>query len=137
MHGGYPGTWARTLAEHGTVLLSCAGTAYPHPEYAGQCLCRNARGADCNCPYAAIRTSPRVRADRRRAQIGTADLVRHGDDVTVVAWGWMRHEAERACAVLAPDGINADLIDLVSIKPLDFETIVESVRRTGALLVVE
>jgi acetoin:2,6-dichlorophenolindophenol oxidoreductase subunit beta len=78
-----------------------------------------------------------VRRSAASAKVGTADLVRHGDDVTVVAWGWMRHEAERACAVLAPDGINADLIDLVSIKPLDFETIVESVRRTGALLVVE
>jgi pyruvate dehydrogenase E1 component beta subunit len=69
--------------------------------------------------------------------LGTADHVREGDDVTVVAWGWMRHEASAACDTLQADGIEVDLIDPVTIKPFDYESVISSVKRTRALVVVE
>jgi len=63
--------------------------------------------------------------------------VRSGDDVTVVAWGWMRHEAALATERLAAEGVGVDLFDPVRIRPLDLGAVIGSVRRTGALVVVE
>jgi pyruvate/2-oxoglutarate/acetoin dehydrogenase E1 component len=68
--------------------------------------------------------------------IGKA-LVRHaGTDVTIVAGSIMLHRALAAAEVLAAEGISAEVIDLRSIRPLDGETILASVRKTGRLLVV-
>jgi pyruvate/2-oxoglutarate/acetoin dehydrogenase E1 component len=69
--------------------------------------------------------------------VGAGEFVRRGEDVTVVAWGWMRHEAVRACEVLAARGVDADLVDLLWTRPLDLAPIIESVSRTGTLVVVE
>jgi len=69
--------------------------------------------------------------------LGVANLVAAGDDVTVVAWGWMRHEAEAASAELNQMGIGVDLIDPRTIRPMDWETIQASVARTQRLVVVE
>jgi pyruvate dehydrogenase E1 component beta subunit len=69
--------------------------------------------------------------------VGVAETVRDGTDVTVVAWGWMRQEAEAACGRLADEGVSCALIDPRTISPMDFPAIVESVSRTGRLLVVE
>ena len=51
--------------------------------------------------------------------------------VTVIAWGAMWHEADQAAREAAATGIEAELIDLRSLQPLDIETIAESVRKTG------
>jgi pyruvate/2-oxoglutarate/acetoin dehydrogenase E1 component len=69
--------------------------------------------------------------------IGTADVARPGRDVTIVAWGWMRHEALRAADELAAEGIEAEVIDPRTISPFDWPTVLGSVERTGHLLVVE
>ncbi len=69
--------------------------------------------------------------------IGEAAVVRSGDAITVVAWGWMRHLAERAAVELATNGIEIEIVDPRTIKPLDIDTITASVAKTGALLVVE
>jgi pyruvate/2-oxoglutarate/acetoin dehydrogenase E1 component len=66
---------------------------------------------------------------------GKARLVLTGTDLTVVTWGRMVAEAEAALAELGPR-ISADLIDLRTLVPLDVDTIVESVARTGRCLVV-
>ena len=68
---------------------------------------------------------------------GKAKLVREGTDVTVVAIGRMVSVAEQAADELAADGVGCDVIDPRTTSPLDVETIVESVERTGRLVVVD
>ena len=69
--------------------------------------------------------------------IGQAKVVQDGTDVTVVAMSYQVIEASHSINVLANNGINAELIDLRSIKPLDLQTIYNSVRKTGRLLVLD
>ena len=68
---------------------------------------------------------------------GEADVKREGDDVTVVTLGLHVHRALEAAETLADDGIDTEVIDLRTLKPLDTETVLESVRKTGRLLVVD
>jgi len=65
-----------------------------------------------------------------------AAVVREGDAVTVIAWGAMLHEAITAVDRLAAEGIRCELIDLRTLWPLDIETILNSVRKTGRAVVV-
>lgn len=67
--------------------------------------------------------------------IGVADIKRAGDDVTVVAWSNMVHTALAAAEGLAEQGIGVEVVDLRTIAPLDMQTVLGSVRRTGRLLV--
>ncbi|MDD5707546.1 MAG: pyruvate dehydrogenase complex E1 component subunit beta [Kiritimatiellae bacterium] len=69
--------------------------------------------------------------------LGRARVARAGTDVTIVAWSWMSVEAERAAATLAREEIEAEVIDLRSLSPLDTQTLVASARKTGRVLVVE
>ena len=62
--------------------------------------------------------------------------LREGDDVTVVTWGSMTADVLRAADQLAADGVSVEVIDLASISPIDAETILESVARTGRLVIV-
>ena len=68
--------------------------------------------------------------------IGKAALRREGRDLTIVAGSIMVHRALEAAERLAADGINAEVIDLRSIRPIDHATILASVRKTGRLMVV-
>ena len=68
--------------------------------------------------------------------IGQADTVRRGDDVTVVAWQRMVHRALEAAERLEADGVSVEVIDPRGVRPLDLDTILASVRRTGRLVVV-
>lgn len=68
--------------------------------------------------------------------IGKALVRRAGTDVTIVAGSIMVHRALEAAERLAGEGISAEVIDLRSIRPIDAETILASVRRTGRLMVV-
>lgn len=72
-----------------------------------------------------------------RVPIGSAAVRRPGRDVTVVATSFMAVEAVRAAETLAAAGIEAEVIDLRSIKPWDRETVFASVRKTGRLLVAD
>ncbi len=69
--------------------------------------------------------------------LGEANIVTEGDDVTIVAIGRMVHMAVKAARQLAEQGIECEVIDPRTIAPLDEETILESVRRTGRLVVVD
>ncbi len=62
--------------------------------------------------------------------------LRDGNDVTLVTWGSMVHETLQAADALAEQGISADVIDVATIKPLDMETILESVAKTGRCVIV-
>ncbi|MDT3435744.1 alpha-ketoacid dehydrogenase subunit beta [Haloarcula sp. 1CSR25-25] len=68
---------------------------------------------------------------------GSADIKREGEDATIVTLGLHVHRALDAAATLAEDGISAEVVDLRSLVPLDTETIVESVEKTGNLVVVD
>lgn len=68
---------------------------------------------------------------------GVADIRRAGDDVTIVATGWTVGLALDAAERLAADGVNAEVIDPRTIAPLDLDTILGSVRKTGRLVLVD
>lgn len=68
--------------------------------------------------------------------IGKAKILQQGTDVTLVAYGAMIREAQKAVAMAKKDGVSVELIDLRTIYPIDRETISESVRKTGKLVVV-
>ncbi len=63
-------------------------------------------------------------------------VLREGSDVTLVTWGAQVKETLEAAARLAQDGISAEVIDVATLKPLDFATIAESVARTGRCVIV-
>lgn len=68
--------------------------------------------------------------------IGKAKIVKEGTDITVVTWGSLVRETQKAIKELEEDGISVELIDLRTISPLDKETILQSVKKTGRFLVV-
>ena len=63
-------------------------------------------------------------------------VLTEGNDVTLVSWGAMIHETLAAAEQLATNGINAEVIDVATIKPLDMNTILESVAKTGHCVIV-
>ena len=66
-----------------------------------------------------------------------ADLVKEGTDVTILTYSRMRHHCLKAVEQLEADGISVELIDLISLKPFDMETISRSIRKTHKVIVVE
>jgi pyruvate dehydrogenase E1 component beta subunit/2-oxoisovalerate dehydrogenase E1 component beta subunit len=75
-------------------------------------------------------------APEERLPIGKARITRHGKHASVVTYSAMVHESIRAADELAKLGYEIEIVDLRSIKPLDTDTILASVARTGRLLVV-
>ncbi|AKQ45262.1 pyruvate dehydrogenase [Rufibacter radiotolerans] len=69
--------------------------------------------------------------------IGVADTKRAGKDVTIVSFGKMMKIALQAAEELAKEGVEAEVIDLRSVRPIDYNAILESVKRTNRLVVVE
>jgi pyruvate dehydrogenase E1 component beta subunit len=63
-------------------------------------------------------------------------LLREGEDVTVVTWGAMTHDTMRAVEQLALEKVSCEVLDLASLSPIDHESILESVARTGRLVIV-
>ncbi|GAB3824604.1 pyruvate dehydrogenase complex E1 component subunit beta [Hymenobacter jeollabukensis] len=70
-------------------------------------------------------------------EIGKANIVRPGKDVTLVSFGKMMKVVYAAADELAKEGIEAEVIDLRSVRPIDYATLVESVKKTNRLVVVE
>ena len=69
--------------------------------------------------------------------IGVADIKKTGSDVTVVSFGKIFKSALKAVEILEKDGIFCELIDLRTVRPLDIDTIVESVKKTNRLVILE
>ena len=82
-------------------------------------------------------SSPVPKLDDYVLPIGRARIVRPGKDVTIVAWSMGMSYALKAAEELAKDNIDAEVIDLRTLKPMDSDTIVESVKKTGRLVTVE
>jgi pyruvate dehydrogenase E1 component beta subunit len=71
------------------------------------------------------------------AGIGRAAVTREGTDITIVAYSRMAHVATEVAERLAGDGVSAEVVDLRSLRPLDRETVVASVKRTGCAVIAE
>jgi pyruvate dehydrogenase E1 component beta subunit len=69
--------------------------------------------------------------------IGKGNIVRAGDKVTIIAWSRMMNLAKLAAEELAKDGVEVELLDPRSLKPLDMPLIAESVKKTGRVVIVE
>src|SRR5690606_39024349 len=63
-------------------------------------------------------------------------VLREGGDITLVTWGAMVHETMKVASTLANQGIEAEVIDIATIKPLDMETILTSVEKTGRCVII-
>jgi transketolase len=81
--------------------------------------------------------TPIVTTDKTPFEIGKAYVYREGKDITLLATGTMTYHAMVAAEVLAKDGIDAEVIHVPTIKPLDDETILKSVRKTGLAITAE
>ncbi len=82
-------------------------------------------------------SSPVPKLDDFVLPIGKAKIARAGNDVTIVAWSMGMSYALKAAEELAKDGIDAEVIDLRTLKPMDTDTIVASVQKTGRAVTVE
>ena len=80
---------------------------------------------------------PSVYADGVQLEVGKSYVIQEGTDVTIAACGSLVDEAVKAAALLAKEGISAEVIDCFSIQPFDKETLLESVRKTGRVVTVE
>ena len=69
--------------------------------------------------------------------IGVAEIKRKGNDVTIVSFGKIIKEAYKAADILAEEGIDSEVIDLRTIRPMDYNTILESVKKTNRLVILE
>lgn len=69
--------------------------------------------------------------------IGVADIKKQGTDVTIVTFGKILKVAMAAAAELEKDDISAEVIDLRSVRPIDYATVVESIKKTNRLVIVE
>jgi acetoin:2,6-dichlorophenolindophenol oxidoreductase subunit beta len=68
---------------------------------------------------------------------GEANVVREGKHVTIVTYGLMVHKAEEAAGDLAKKGIECEIVDLRTLSPIDWDTVIESVENTGRLVCVD
>ncbi|KGI85010.1 MULTISPECIES: alpha-ketoacid dehydrogenase subunit beta [Exiguobacterium] len=70
-------------------------------------------------------------------ELGKADVKREGTDVSIITYGAMVHTSLKAAEELEKEDINVEVIDLMTVSPLDIDTIVESVKKTGRAIVVQ
>ncbi len=69
--------------------------------------------------------------------LGVADVIREGNDVTIVSFGKIIKEASKAAVELEKEGITCEIIDLRTVRPMDHETILNSVKKTNRLVILE
>lgn len=69
--------------------------------------------------------------------LGVADIRRLGTDVTIVSFGKIIKEADKAADILEKEGVSCEIIDLRTVKPLDYEAVLNSVKKTNRLVILE
>ncbi len=84
--------------------------------------------------YRAIKQE--VEESKFAVPIGKAKVIHKGEDITLVAYGAMIREAQKAAALAKKEGISVEIIDLRTIYPIDRETIAESIKKTGRIITV-
>ena len=80
---------------------------------------------------------PRVFDETYRFEIGKGNVLREGSDVAIIATGLMVAEALAAAETLAAQGVNARVINMATIKPIDKELVIAAAKETGVLVTVE
>ncbi|MFW0072815.1 MAG: alpha-ketoacid dehydrogenase subunit beta [Coxiella-like endosymbiont] len=75
--------------------------------------------------------------DGKALSLDLCFLLREGDDITLITWGAMIKETLEAAEALAAQNIEAEVIDVATIKPLDMETILQSVEKTGRCVIIQ
>jgi pyruvate dehydrogenase E1 component beta subunit len=70
-------------------------------------------------------------------EIGKASIRRAGSDVTIVSFGKIIKEADKAADELAKEGIECEIIDLRTVRPIDYEAVIESLKKTNRMVIVE
>ncbi|TAG99615.1 MAG: alpha-ketoacid dehydrogenase subunit beta, partial [Sphingobacteriales bacterium] len=78
-----------------------------------------------------------VPAEEYYIEIGRADIKRAGEDVTIVTFGQMLKVVMAAAAELEKDGISAEVIDLRTVRPIDYDCVINSVKKTNRMVFVE
>jgi pyruvate dehydrogenase E1 component beta subunit len=78
-----------------------------------------------------------VPAEEYLIPLGKADIKKQGSDVTIVSFGKIMKVALAAAAELEKEGVSAEVIDLRTVRPIDYETVIESVKKTNRLVIVE
>lgn len=78
-----------------------------------------------------------VPEDQFEVEIGKANVAREGNDVTIIAYGFMVREALKAAEKLEEENISAEVVDLRTVSPIDYETIIKSVEKTGRVVMVQ
>jgi pyruvate dehydrogenase E1 component beta subunit len=69
--------------------------------------------------------------------LGVADVKRKGEDATIVTFGKIYHRVAKAADQLAKEGIEVEIIDLRTVRPIDYKTVIDSVKKTNRLVIVE
>ena len=93
-----------------------------------------------NCPtYIRISRikAKRIFSDDHKLVFGKADIIKKGDDITLVATGTMVSKSLEAADILAKEKINAEVISMSTIKPLDEEAVINSANKTGKVVTIE
>lgn len=85
----------------------------------------------------AVDATSEIPAEDYVVPLDRAAVRREGGDVTILGWLLMAHYAQHAAEQLAGDGVSAEVIDIRSLSPIDYETIGASVRKTGRVVIVE
>ena len=78
-----------------------------------------------------------VAEDLKEIPLGKAEILKKGNDITIVAFSYLVHEALKASSILEKKGINVEVVNLRTIKPWDKELILQSVKKTGRLIVCD
>lgn len=83
------------------------------------------------------KAAPVIYEDGTEFQVGKANLLRDGKDVTIIAVGYLVAEALKAADALAAEGISARVLDMWCVKPLDEEAVLNAAKDTGAIVTAE
>lgn len=155
---GYPHLNVKIGATHGGISVGEDGASHQCCE--DFALMRTIPGMVVMCPADDVEAAAMVKAayeyvgpvymrfsrlaapvfhdpDRYSFQIGKGEVLRDGTDVAIIANGLMVHEALEAAQTLAADGINARVINMAAIKPLDEELVLQAARDCGKVITVE
>jgi len=80
---------------------------------------------------------PEITGQNSEFKIGKANILREGKDVTIVGCGWILSEAMKASEDLSKEGIECEVINMHTVSPLDSDTLIKSVNKTGCVVSVE
>lgn len=153
----YPNLNVKILSSHGGITAAVDGVSHQATEDMAnlttipnmKVLCPADPAAAAQCVHTAFETPGPVFTRLMRDPlydlypqtesfpIGGSKVLREGTDVTIAAYGDMVFQAIEAAEVLASDGIEAEVLDLYSLKPLDEAAVLASAKKTGAVVVVE